>query len=80
MRGLEQEGKVRLHIAPSQTVTPTRKYQCVVFALVINAKLQLKICRGRRDWFPFSHLIILNVSIVGRPRLDLAQAGKASWS
>ncbi len=65
MRWLKQKGKVRLHIAPSQTITPTGKYQRVVFALVINTKLQLEICRGRRDWFPFSHLIISNASIRG---------------
>lgn len=57
MRWLKRKGAVRKRIAPSQIITPTGEYQCVVFALVINTKLQLEICRGCRDGFPFKHLL-----------------------
>ena len=58
MRWLKRKGTVCKHIAPSPIITPTGEYQRVVFAFVVNTKLQLKICRGRRDWFPFRHLIV----------------------
>ena len=54
---LKRKVTLRLYIAPARTITPTGEYQRVVFAFVINTKLQLDICRGCRDWFPFNHLI-----------------------
>ena len=54
---LKQKAPIRMHIEPAQVITPTGKYQRVVFALIINTELQLDICRGCRDWFPFKHLI-----------------------
>ena len=41
------------HIAPARTLTLTGKYQRVIFAIVVDAQLQIETYRSYGDGLPY---------------------------